>query len=88
VVTYSIVLERHLEKQLQKLAKKAPSVHTNLLNKVHELSERPNIGKPLRGKYKGVWRVHIGSFVLKYSIDEERKELCLLTFEHHDEAYI
>ncbi len=87
MAAYVIVPEPRLEKQLQKLARKAQPVHAQLLNKVRELSGNLRIGKPLRGKYKGVWRVHVGSFVLKYSIDEERKEICLLTFEHHDDAY-
>jgi addiction module RelE/StbE family toxin len=88
MAAYAIVPEPHLEKQFQKLATKARSVHAQMLNKVHELSENPHVGKPLRGKYKGVWRVHVGSFVLKYSIDESKKEIILLTFEHHDDAYI
>lgn len=88
MAAYTIVPEPHLEKQLKKLAKKAQPVHAQMLNKVRELSENPRIGKPLRGKYKGVWRVHVGSFVLKYSIDESRKEIILLTFEHHDDAYV
>jgi mRNA-degrading endonuclease RelE of RelBE toxin-antitoxin system len=32
-------------------------------------------------------RVHIGSFVLAYDIDEQRKIVTIRRYEHHDEAY-
>jgi mRNA-degrading endonuclease RelE of RelBE toxin-antitoxin system len=35
----------------------------------------------------GLSRVHIGSFVLSFSIDEETQTVTLEDFEHHDNAY-
>jgi mRNA-degrading endonuclease RelE of RelBE toxin-antitoxin system len=35
----------------------------------------------------GLSRVHIGHFVLSFSIDEESKTVMLEDFEHHDNAY-
>ncbi|NQT72261.1 MAG: type II toxin-antitoxin system RelE/ParE family toxin [Chloroflexi bacterium] len=36
---------------------------------------------------KGKWRVHVGTFVLIYQIEETDKSIVFLEFEHHDEAY-
>jgi len=45
------------------------------------------MGKPLRNVLKGKRRVHIGSFVLFYSIDTKNEIVTFLEFEHHDKAY-
>ena len=35
----------------------------------------------------GLSRIHIGPFVLSFSIDEGTKTVTLEDFEHHDNAY-
>ncbi|MEK6946485.1 MAG: hypothetical protein AABX32_02660 [Nanoarchaeota archaeon] len=53
-----------------------------------EILDNPSRYKPLRYDLAGVRRVHIlKSFVLKFEIDESRKAVNFLAFEHHDEAY-
>ena len=47
----------------------------------------PHFRKPLGNVLKGSFRVHVGSFVLRYRIDEVNKTLILISFVHHDEAY-
>jgi mRNA-degrading endonuclease RelE of RelBE toxin-antitoxin system len=49
--------------------------------------EHPEMGKPLHAPLKGLWRVHIGHFVLVYEIRMKEKAIVLLRFVHHDEAY-
>lgn len=51
------------------------------------IAKNPEIGKPLRGRLKGKRRVHVGSFVLIYQIDEKNRRVTFLEFAHHDEAY-
>jgi mRNA-degrading endonuclease RelE of RelBE toxin-antitoxin system len=36
---------------------------------------------------KGLRRVHFGSYVLVFSIDEKNKTVVLEDFDHHDEIY-
>jgi len=55
--------------------------------KIRLLVEHPEMGKPLHAPLKGLWRVHIGHFVLVYEIDTKEKAIVLLRFVHHDEAY-
>ena len=86
-MAYSLGVEKGLEKQLGKLSRSDKALYIQLLHKIQTLCENPGIGKPLRGKYKNVRRVHIGSFVLKYKIEDVTRTLTLLTFEHHDDAY-
>jgi mRNA-degrading endonuclease RelE of RelBE toxin-antitoxin system len=53
----------------------------------HPYQEMPYKGKPLRNVMKGGFRVHIGSFVLVYGIDDTQKLVTLKGFEHRDKVY-
>ncbi len=52
-----------------------------------KICENPRVGKPLRYALRGIWRVHIGSFVLMYEIDDKNRKVIFLKFAHHDDAY-
>ncbi len=91
-MAYSIEIEKHLQKKLKKLSRSDPVLHARLLKKVndilsHPYQETPYQGKPLRNVLKGSFRVHIGSFVLVYGIDDAKKLVILKDFEHHDVVY-
>ena len=56
--------------------------------KVLQILENPHHFKPLRGDMHGARRVHIDkSFVLVYEIDEEKKTVIVLDYNHHDKIY-
>ena len=86
-MSYTIQIEKSLELRLQKMKKKDSIIYTRVVNKIGSLGENPYIGKPLKRVLKGKWRVHIGSFVLIYTIDEVQGIITFLEFEHHDRAY-
>ncbi|ODS40653.1 hypothetical protein BEH94_00400 [Candidatus Altiarchaeales archaeon WOR_SM1_SCG] len=50
-----------------------------------KIKDNPLVGKPMRHIHKGKGRVHIGSYVLMYSIKGET--IYLRSFQHHDKAY-
>ena len=66
---YIIQLDTALETTLDKLKKKDKSLYQRVIHKIIEISKNPELGKPLRKMLKGKRRVHVGSFVLFYSID-------------------
>lgn len=84
---YTIQIETALETKLDKLKKKDNSLYQRIIHKIIEISKNPELGKPLRNVLKGKWRVHVGSFVLFYSIDKKNEIVTFLEFEHHDKAY-
>ncbi len=84
---YTIQIETALETKLDKLKKKDNSLYQRIIHKIIEISKNPELGKPLRNVLKGKWRVHVGSFVLFYSIDKINEIVTFLEFEHHDKAY-
>jgi addiction module RelE/StbE family toxin len=72
---------------MQKNPSKDPIRYEQVKKKIRLLVENPESGKPLHPPLKGLWRVHIGHFVLVYEIDDKEHAIVLLKFVHHDEAY-
>ena len=57
--------------------------------KIAQILESPHRFKPLRKPLHGLRRVHVdGSFVLVYSVDEDRKVVTIWDYAHHDRVYM
>ena len=56
--------------------------------RITQILANPHAFKPLRGRLRGAYRVHVlGSFVLIYEILEQENAVRLLRLTHHDDAY-
>ena len=87
-MTYDLEIAEELDKIFVKLAKKDKRTLEAIRKKTDEIRENPHHYKPLRAPMQNKRRVHIaGSFILIFGIDDERKIVRLLGFEHHDNAY-
>lgn len=84
---YDIEVRESLDRTLRKLAKKDARQMEAIAKKVQEIAGDPHAYKPLRFPLAGLRRVHIGSHVLLFSIDEARKTVVLEDYEHHDRVY-
>ena len=85
---YKLQVSEQLDITFSKLAKKNKKQLQIIDKKIQQILENPYHFKPLRGDMHGARRVHIDkSFVLTYEIDEEKKLIRLLDFDHHDHVY-
>jgi len=84
---YDIEIRGHLDRAFRKLARKDSRQMEAVAKKAQEITEDPHVYKPLRFPLAGLRRVHIGSHVLLFSIDEARKTIILEDYEHHDRVY-
>jgi len=84
---YDLEVGEALDKAFKKLAKKDKKQLEQINKKVLEIRKSPYLEKPLKAPLQGRRRAHIGSFVLVYSIDETRRTVKLLDYEHHDKVY-
>ncbi|MFH1248536.1 MAG: type II toxin-antitoxin system mRNA interferase toxin, RelE/StbE family [archaeon] len=85
---YDLEIREILDSVFKKLAKKDKVSFEYLNKKIEEIRETPYHFKPLRNPLQNFRRVHIGNFVLVYSIDEKRKTVILERYKHHDEIYL
>ena len=84
---YLLETREHVDKIFKKLAKKNPKQMEVISNKIQGILQDPRVFKPMRFPLAGKRRVRFGSFVLLFSIDEQRKTVILEDYEHHDKIY-
>ncbi len=86
---YSYELRTSVEKIFFKLAKKNPKQLEIIEKKIEEICENPQHYKNLRAPLQHLKRVHIDrSFVLVFSVDEQKKHIIFEDFDHHDVIYM
>jgi len=85
---YSYELRKSVEKIFFKLAKKNPKQIYIIENKIQEIRKNPHHYKNLRKPLQNLKRIHIDkSFVLVFSVDENKKHIIIEDFDHHDNVY-
>ena len=85
---YALEVLPSCEKEIKKLCKKNRELGEALWKKVGQVRGNPYHFKPLKKPLQNRRRVHVfHSFVLTYRIDEGEKNVVLVAFKHHDEAY-
>ena len=87
-LAYTLETRKHVEKTLEKIAKKDPVQEKAIKKKIIQVLENPHQFKPLRKPMQGLQRVHaFGPFVLVYSINEKQKIVTIEDCDHHDNIY-
>jgi len=81
-------IEEEVLKSFKKLRKKDAKQLEAINKKVGQILNDPLQFKPLKHPLEGLWRVHIGSFVLIYEVRKQTNTVRLLKYKHHDEAYL
>ena len=86
-MSFRIIIHPDMASTCRKLRSKSPERYEQLMRKIRFLVENPQSGKPLHPPLKGLWRVHLGHYVLIYAIDAKENAIVFLKFVNHDEAY-
>jgi YafQ family addiction module toxin component len=84
---YSLEVVEKVDRIFKKLRKKDLPQFEALSRKINEIFENPQQFKPLKNPMQHMRRVHVGSFVLVYDIDETRNIVTIRRYEHHDNVY-
>lgn len=85
---YSIDIKEAADKKFAKLSKKNPKQMEIISKKIEEIAQNPQHYKNLRAPLNHLKRVHIDkSFVLIFSVDENRKVIIIEDYNHHDNIY-
>jgi len=84
---YVLEVREHVDRTFRKLSRRDPDQMEAIRKKISEILEDPHGFKPMHYPLAGLRRVHFGSYVLLFSIDEQRKAVVLEDYEHHDNVY-
>lgn len=82
---YEAVFSDEFKKQLIKIKDKDKALYERLEKKIRSILLEPTHLKHLRNILTGQQRVQLGSFVLKFEIQD--KKIYFITITHHDHAY-
>lgn len=86
--SWRIEITRTAEKQIQKLDRKAQDQITRFLRERVQPAENPRqLGKPLRGEKRGLWRYRVGDYRLICDIQDEKISVLVLSVGHRKEIY-
>jgi YafQ family addiction module toxin component len=80
---------KEFDKILEKLQHKDKQLYENLLNKMNEVLNSPDVEhyKNLRYDLKEFKRVQVGHFVLVFKFDKINDLIFFSDFDHHDNIY-
>ena len=84
---YSLSIKPSLDKKFSKLASKDRKQLENVYKKIDEILLNPQHYKNLKKPLENWKRVHVGSYVLTFSVDENTKTVTLEDYDHHDKIY-
>ncbi|HLC74481.1 MAG TPA: type II toxin-antitoxin system mRNA interferase toxin, RelE/StbE family [Candidatus Nanoarchaeia archaeon] len=84
-MNYHIDFSDEFKKSIDKLKKRDKVLFERIHKKLIELLENPEQYKPLKNVLAGFRRIHFGSFVLIYTIEEN--VVRIISLDHHDNAY-
>ena len=76
-----------VDRVFKKLRKKDLIQFEAVSKKINEILENPQQFKRLKSPMQHMRRVHVGSFVLVYYVNEDRRVVTIRRYEHHDNVY-
>lgn len=83
-MSYKILLSPKANNFLKKLDKKDKE---RIENKLRDLREDSELGKPLTGKLSGLWSLRIGDYRVLYQIKDNELVILVLKIGHRKKVY-
>ena len=84
-MAYEIIFSIEFEKSMKKLKKKDKKLFERIRKKTVEIVKNPERFKRLKNVLAGYHRIHFGSFVLVFKIEDD--VVCMISLEHRYKAY-
>ena len=80
---------KNFDRILAKLQKRDKQLYNDLLNKMNEILNSPDVEhyKNLKYDLKEFKRAHVGSFVIAFKYDKADDLVFFSDFDHHDNIY-
>jgi mRNA interferase RelE/StbE len=83
-VTYTVVIPRSVQKQLDKLRDDAAD---RILLRLVELEAQPRPPDVKKLKGRGAWRIRVGDYRVIYEIRDRALQVIVITIGHRREVY-
>lgn len=88
-MAWTIKFDERALKELKKLDKKAQRDIIHYLHQRITNSGNPRLhGKPLKGKFQGLWRYRVGNYRLVCQIKDKQLQVLVLRAAHRRKIYL
>lgn len=84
---YRVQLTRQARKSFDLLMKAQPVFGERIARAIARVAEHPEIGTPLRGALRGVFKYRIGPYRIIYQIYRSRLLIIVIDIGHRKEVY-
>jgi len=81
---YRIIFDRQAAKFFRKLDR---NIQERIGKKIQNLSENPELGKPLLGRMSGFWSLRIDDYRVIYQIKKSELIILVLKIGHRKDVY-
>ena len=81
---YAIILKSPAKRFLKKLDKASK---IEIIKKLKQLKNNPELGKPLVGRLSGLWSLRIGNYRAIYQIRQSQLLILVLKISHRKKVY-
>ena len=86
-MSWQITLKLKASKEINKLDSISQNRIKTFLKRLKEQENPRNQGKPLTGKYKGLWRYRVGDYRLICNIQDDKVIILVLDIGHRKKIY-
>ena len=83
--TYTILFKKKVAKDLKILPEEVTAQALDII--YQQIALNPFIGKPLKGKYQGMYRFRIKEYRIIYTIKKSTVTVLILRISHRKSAY-
>jgi mRNA interferase RelE/StbE len=86
-VTYQVIMSPTASRQLQEKLPEAVAWACYEFIRGPLAEEPRRVGTPLRTPFEGHWRARRGEYRVRYTIDDDAKQVQILDIDHRRDAY-
>ena len=86
-MTYQVIISPTAARQLQERLPEAAAWACYEFIRGPLAAEPRRVGVPLRRPFEGYWRARRGEYRVRYTIDDDTKQVCILDIDHRRDAY-
>lgn len=84
---YAVRLTRQAEKAFDHLMKSQPAMGRRVAQAIDLIAKNPDLGIPLRGDLKGLFKYRVGVYRILYTIERRILIVTVIDIGHRKEVY-
>lgn len=86
-MSFRVELTKQAERSFESIMKAQPSFGARIAHAIDRISAEPNIGVPLKGILKGLYKYRVGQYRVIYKVHHSHLLIVIIDIGHRKEVY-